>query len=85
MKTISKIELMKKIEKLNRIDEELYEFIKPHKRYGEHDQGWFFLDYHNVLDIVYYEFYGEKEHKVYSKFDTPSRDSKDKPVAWYTT
>jgi hypothetical protein len=83
MKPVSKTKLMSLLVKLNQLDQELYQFLKPYDRYSDQIEGWYLLSFHNVLNAVYYEFCGESERSYYKQFKTYAGDSENKPVAWY--
>lgn len=73
------------INRLHNIDYEIHEEIEPDK-IQEHDKGsWWFLDFENVLDIVYLQMVGKKEIEVYDSFRPPANTDHKKPIAWYKT
>jgi hypothetical protein len=82
-KPVSKTKLLSLLVKLNGIDQELYDFLSPDKRYPNQNKGWFFLSYHNVLNAIYCEFCGESEESYYKQFKACKYDHEDKPIAWY--
>ena len=83
MKEKSKIRLISLLTELNRIDEKLYNFLDPDKRYPKQREGWWFLGYENILNVIYYEFCGKSEREYYKEFKACKYDREDKPVAWY--
>ncbi len=68
-----------------KIDNRMYEYIKPNK-YDE-NKAWYFLDYENVLDIVYLEMVDHQQDAVSKLFCCSREDIKKKnlPMAWYVT
>lgn len=83
MKKISKSKLISLLIELNQIDEKLYKLTNPYERYPEQREGWFFLSYYNVLNMIYYEFYGQSHEECYKSFKSCYYDAENKPIAWY--
>lgn len=77
------LKLLECIHVLNLADREISELTNPNQ-YGEgYDDAWWFLDYYNVLNIVYFEFVGLPYKETYDLFSASVYDKSDKPVAWY--
>ncbi len=73
---------LKYITKMRNYCDKLYTGLNP-VQYSE-NQGWWFVDYYNVQDIISYLFVGRDSRSVYEMFGT-CRDQENKPVGWYTT